>query len=133
MEPWLVSSALRGVVSQRLVRKLCPHCKTAYRPSDDELSLLGMAPGSDITFYKSEGCPECRHSGYIGRRAAFEILLLNSRLRRLVSQGADADTIFDAARQDGFTTMQESCRALVLSGVTSVQEAARVINTTADA
>ena len=133
VEPWLVSSALRGVVSQRLVRKLCPHCKTAYRPSDDELSLLGMAPGSDVTFYKSEGCPECRHSGYIGRRAAFEILLLNSRLRRLVSQGADADTIFDAARQDGFATMQESCRALVLSGVTSVQEASRVINTTADA
>ncbi len=132
VEPWLVSSALRGVVSQRLVRKLCPHCKTAYRPPDDELALLGLPAGSDVTFYKGAGCPECRHSGYIGRRAAFEILMLNSRLRRLVNQGADGDTLLAAAREDGFTTMQESCRALVLSGVTSAAEAARTINTTAE-
>lgn len=89
VEPWLVSSALRGVVSQRLVRKLCPHCKTAYRPSAEELLLLGLPEDSDVTFYKGAGCPECRHSGYIGRRAVFEILLLNSRLRRRISHGAD--------------------------------------------
>lgn len=132
VEPWLVSSALRGVVSQRLVRKLCPHCKTAYRPSAEELLLLGLPEDSDVTFYKGAGCPECRHSGYIGRRAVFEILLLNSRLRRRISHGADGDELLAAARQDGFTTLRESCRELVLAGVTSAAEAARVINTAAE-
>ena len=132
VEPWLVSSALRGVVSQRLVRKLCPHCKTAYRPSAEELLLLGLPEDSDVTFYKGAGCPECRHSGYIGRRAVFEILLLNSRLRRRISHGADGDELLSAARQDGFTTLRESCRELVLAGVTSAAEAARVINTAAE-
>ena len=132
VEPWLVSSALRGVVSQRLVRKLCPHCKTAYRPSAEELLLLGLPEDSDVTFYKGAGCPECRHSGYIGRRAVFEILLLNSRLRRRISHGADGDELLAAARQDGFTTLRESCRELVLSGGTSAAEAARVINTAAE-
>lgn len=127
-----MSSALRGVVSQRLVRKLCPHCKTAYRPSAEELLLLGLPEDSDVTFYKGVGCPECRHSGYIGRRAVFEILLLNSRLRRRISHGADGDELLVAARQDGFTTLRESCRELVLSGVTSAAEAARVINTAAE-
>ena len=64
VEPWLVASALRGVISQRLVRKICPHCKTAYQPSEEELALLGMPEDSQTTFYKGVGCPECRHTGY---------------------------------------------------------------------
>ena len=132
VEPWLVSSALRGVVSQRLVRKICPHCKRAYQPSAEELSLLGLPEDSAITFYRGEGCPECHHSGYSGRRAAFEILMINRRLRKLIADGADSDTLLAAARENGFVTMQESCRQLVLSGVTSAEEAARTINTTVD-
>ena len=68
VEPWLVASALRGVVSQRLLRKVCPHCKKGYQPSAEELALLGMPEDSHVTFYKGEGCPECHHSGYVGRR-----------------------------------------------------------------
>ena len=132
VEPWLVSSALRGVVSQRLVRKICPHCKRAYQPSAEELSLLGLPEDSAVTFYRGEGCPECHHSGYSGRRAACEILMINRRLRKLIADGADSDTLLAAARENGFVTMQESCRQLVLSGVTSAEEAARTINTTVD-
>ena len=132
VEPWLVSSALRGVVSQRLVRKICPHCKRAYQPSAEELSLLGLPEDSAVTFYRGEGCPECHHSGYSGRRAAFEILMINRRLRKLIADGGDSDTLLAAARENGFVTMQESCRQLVLSGVTSAEEAARTINTTVD-
>ncbi len=132
VEPWLVSSALCGVVSQRLVRKICPHCKRAYQPSAEELSLLGLPEDSAVTFYRGEGCPECHHSGYSGRRAAFEILMINRRLRKLIADGADSDTLLAAARENGFVTMQESCRQLVLSGVTSAEEAARTINTTVD-
>ena len=130
VEPWLVSSALRGVVSQRLVRKICPHCKRAYQPSAEELSLLGLPEDSAVTFYRGEGCPECHHSGYSGRRAAFEILMINRRLRKLIADGADSDTLLAAARENGFVTMQESCRQLVLSGVTSAEEAARTISST---
>ena len=132
VEPWLISSALRGVVSQRLVRKICPHCKTAYRPSDEELAVLGMDIGSDVTFYKGAGCPECRHSGYSGRRAVFEILMIDRTLRRLISGGADSAALADAACGSGFITMRDSCRQLVLSGVTSAEEAARTINSTVD-
>ena len=132
VEPWLVSSALRGVVSQRLVRKICPHCKRAYQPAAEELSLLGLPEDSAGAFYRGEGCPECHHSGYSGRRAAFEILMINRRLRKLIADGADSDTLLAAARENGFVTMQESCRQLVLSGVTSAEEAARTINTTVD-
>ena len=130
VEPWLVSSALRGVVSQRLVRKLCPHCKTAYRPSAEELLLLGLPEDSDVTFYTGAGCPECRHSGYIGRRAVFEILMIDAPLRRLITAGASADELADEARRHGFTTMRERCRDLVLRGETTAEEAARTISST---
>ena len=132
VEPWLISGALRGVISQRLVRKICPHCKTAYHPGEEELAMLGMEDSADVTFYKGTGCPECHHSGYIGRRAVFEMLVLNGRLRRLVNSEAGAEELTDAARENGFTSMKESCRALVLRGITTAEEAGRTINSTED-
>lgn len=68
VEPWLISGALRGVISQRLVRKICPHCKRAYKPPIEELEALGLPQDDSTVFYRGEGCPECHHTGYIGRR-----------------------------------------------------------------
>ena len=132
VEPWLISGALRGVVSQRLVRRICPHCKKPYRPGSAELSLLGLDEEANVVFYKGEGCPECRHSGYIGRRAVFEILMLNAPLRRIINAGASGEEIAAEARKHGFATMRERCRDLVLRGETTVEEAARTIGTTMD-
>jgi len=132
VEPWLVASALRGVISQRLVRKICPHCKTAYQPSEEELALLGMPEDSQTTFYKGVGCPECHHTGYIGRRAAFEILMVNREVRRLVNDDAAYDELLAAAKKNGYRTMRDSCRDLVLRGITTAEEAARTINSTLD-
>lgn len=132
VEPWLTASALRGVISQRLVRKICPHCKKGYTPEAEELALLGMKEDTDVTFYKGEGCPECHHTGYSGRRAAFEILMVSHKLRRLISQGATMDELLSAAAAEGYTTMQESCRDLVLRGITTAEEAARTINSTVE-
>lgn len=129
-EPWLVSGALRGVISQRLVRKICPHCKKAYHPDAEELAMLGLPEDSSAVFYKGEGCPECRHSGYSGRRAAFEILMVNRELRHLISDRASSDRLLTAARKNGMTTMKESCCRLVLEGITTAEEAARAINST---
>ena len=132
VEPYLIANALRGVISQRLVRRICPHCKKPYRPSDEELSLLKLPADADITFYRGEGCPECRHSGFHGRRAVFEILTVNDKLRRLISQGADYDALLKAAADTDFTSMRDNCRALVLSGETTAAEAARAIHSTID-
>lgn len=132
VEPYLIANALRGVISQRLVRRICPHCKKPYRPSDEELSLLKLPADADITFYRGEGCPECRHTGFHGRRAVFEILTVNDRLRRLISQGADYDALLKAAADTDFTSMRDNCRALVLSGETTAAEAARAIHSTID-
>ncbi len=131
VEPYLISSALRGVISQRLVRKICPHCKRAYKPDAEELEMLGLPEDSDAVFYKGEGCQECFHTGTRGRRAVFEILTLNSHLRRMVSNKADSETIKEAALQEGFVTMKENCRRLVLRGEISAAEAAKAINSTA--
>ena len=130
VEPWLISGALRGVVSQRLVRRICPHCKRAYHPASDELALLGLDDAPDLVFYKGEGCPDCHHTGYTGRRAVFEILMIDAPLRRLITAGASADELADEARRHGFTTMRERCRDLVLRGETTAEEAARTSSST---
>ena len=131
VEPYLISSALRGVISQRLVRKICPHCKKAYKPHAEELEMLGMPEDSDAVFYRGEGCQECFHTGTRGRRAVFEILTLNSHLRRMVSNKADSETVKETALREGFVTMKENCRRLVLRGDISAAEAAKAINSTA--
>jgi len=132
VEPWLISGALRGVVSQRLVRRICPHCKKPYRPTGEELAALGMDEEQEVVFYRGEGCPECGHTGYAGRRAVFEILMINARLRKLIAAGAPADELIAAARENGFATLRERCRGLVLRGVTTAEEAARTISTTVE-
>lgn len=132
VEPWLISGALRGVISQRLVRKICPHCKRAYKPPIEELEALGLPQDDSTVFYRGEGCPECHHTGYIGRRAALEILVVNSKLGHLIGRGAETEELSAAARKNGFVTMRESCQHLVLSGITTVEEAARVITSTAE-
>lgn len=132
VEPYLISSALRGVISQRLVRKVCPHCKKAYRPEAEELAMLGLPENANVPFYRGEGCHECYHTGYKGRRAVFEIFMLNGRIRRMVTEGAKYDALSRAAAETNFVTMRENCRNLVLRGEISAAEAARAINSTAD-
>ena len=132
IEPYMVSSALRGVVSQRLVRKICPHCKKAYKPDEEERNMLGIDKDADVTFYRGEGCAECRHTGNSGRTGVFEILTINKKLRSLISNGAKYDELFAAAKETDFVTMKESCRKLVLEGEISFEEAARTISSTVD-
>ncbi len=132
IEPYMISSALRGVVSQRLVRKICPHCKKAYTPDAEERELLGVAPDADVTFYRGEGCAECRHTGNSGRTGVFEILTINKKLRKLISTGANYDELLAAARETDFVTMKDSCRKLVLEGIISAEEAARTIHSTVE-
>ena len=132
VEPYMISSALRGVVSQRLVRKICPHCRKAYTPTEEEKRMVGIPENEDVTFYKGEGCQECGRTGYRGRRGVFEILTLDAALRREVANNASSEELTKTALENGFVTMKDNCRRLVLEGVTTVSEAAKAINSAAE-
>ena len=130
VEPYLVGSALKGVVSQRLVRRICPTCRTAYEASPEELEDLGLPAGPKRILYKGAGCPDCYNSGYKGRAAVFEILIISREIRDLISAGANraqVDAVLHAPGSD-FVTLQENAARMVLEGVTTVDEVNRVIN-----
>ena len=131
VEPYLVASALRGVISQRLVRRLCPHCKEAYQPSAEELQDLGIADGAGMQFYRSKGCPKCFDTGYHGRIAVFEFLPVDRAIRTMISDGSARAQIEaylkDAAQKTGFISLRDNGLRLLAEGVTSVEELLRVI------
>ena len=124
--PYLIASSLCGVVAQRLVRKNCPHCKKSYTPTQEESEALGQ----DIqTVYKSAGCHLCNFTGYSGRIAIHEIASLDKTLRKMITEGADMDTMVDYAVQNrNMRTLKDSVLELVKSGVTSVEELIKISN-----
>ena len=132
VEPYMIAGALKGVISQRLVRKICPHCRKAYTPTAEEQQLLGMQADSEAVFYRGEGCPECHHTGYSGGQAVFEILMLDQKLRKMIAEGENAAHIKETALTDGFVTMQAACHKLVLAGVTGADEAIKAMNSTVE-
>ena len=128
VEPYLIGSALRGVISQRLVRRVCPRCRVGYEPTDEELADLGVKRRPGMKFWRGEGCPDCFNTGYHGRIAVFEMLPVNRQLRRLISRGASREEIEDTLEDTGFTTLRDNVLRLVEDGTTSVEEALRVTN-----
>ncbi len=120
VEPYLVSSSLVGVVSQRLVRNICPKCKMAYRPSHSEMLMLKMEEPRNL--FKGEGCPACNFTGYKGRSGIHEILVVTREIRDLINRGATTDQLMQMAIRQGTVTLKDSCAELVLAGVTTVEE-----------
>lgn len=126
IEPFLISSSIIGVIAQRLVRKICPLCKKAYSPDGREARLLDIHEGEVPVVYKGTGCQICNGTGYKGRTAIFEIMETDKILRTMIDKGATTDEIRDMAVENGMITLRESCKKLVLKGVTTVEELARV-------
>ena len=129
VEPYLISAGLRGVISQRLVRKICSHCREEYEPTPEELALVGLTPQDGLRYYRGKGCPMCFHTGYRGRTAVFEVLVITSKLRQAISAGVTQSELSQLALEEGFKTMRDDCLALVPQGITTIEEAARTINT----
>ncbi len=125
VEPYLVASALECVMAQRLVRKLCPHCKRAQSIDDlnkaDDLGVL-----KEIQIFQAVGCRFCHGTGYSGRQAIFELMKNNHELRHLTTQKAPSMDIHAKAVQSGMQTLRQSAWNLVCSGVTSYEELMRV-------
>ena len=120
IEPFLVSSGVIGIVAQRLVRKICPRCKTSYKADYSEKTLLNI--DDSILLYKGTGCAFCSNTGYKGRTAIHEILALTKDIRELIDARATDDTIRQKSIENGMITLNECCIRLVLNGITTVEE-----------
>ena len=125
VEPYLISGAVRGIVSQRLVRKICPRCRQAYTPTEEEAALLGLSPG-EHRFYRGAGCSECFGTGYRGRTGVFEILTMTPAIRRAIHR-QDLGELEAAVEQSTFRPILENCAQLVTEGVTSLEEVIRIV------
>ena len=124
IEPYLVSSAVIGVISQRLVKELCPNCKIPYEASYSEKSLLGLDTNENITLYRPKGCNKC-NNGYKGRRAVHEVMIVNESIRQLIDNGASIDELRIAAEKQGMISLLEDSVNLALNGRTTVEEVLR--------
>ncbi len=132
VEPYLITSALKGIISQRLVRKICPACKEAYTPSSQDMEKLRLptAQAEKHTFYRGKGCPECLGIGYRGRTGVFEILVMTSDIKQKFRERAPREQLIGAIESSGFKYMIEGCRRLVFTGVTTVDEVYRILHST---
>lgn len=130
--PDIMAGNIIGIVAQRLVRRLCDHCKSAYNPEPHELKLLGLAddeprPG---VLYRPVGCEHCDFQGYRGRVAIMELLRIDSGIDELISRRATTHEIRNRARHTGFTTLADDGMRRVLDGTTSIEELGRVVDLT---
>lgn len=129
VEPYLVASALKGVFSQRLVRRICPNCRQPYNPTEEQQSELGLPYDPERVFYRGKGCPECFDTGYRGRTAVFEIFPLSIKVRRLIAKGAGREALESLLKDPsiGFVSLRENALRLVEEGKTTGDEVLRVI------
>jgi len=129
MEPYVIASALVGVVAQRLVRRLCHTCRRQYTPEAETLRALNISEqdARQFVFYKAVGCEECNHTGYRGRIAIYEVMRVSDKVRRLIAQRAGEDMVRDAAIAAGMITLGEDGLAKVKAGVTTAEELLRVV------
>ena len=125
---FLIQATVVGMVSQRLVRKICVHCKEPFEIKTSELRSLGLEMGSNgiILLYQGKGCQQCRGTGYFGRTSIFEVVPFTESLKKLTNAGAGLDTIRDQAKKEGMITLRENAMKKLIKGVTTHQEVLRV-------
>lgn len=125
VEPFLVASSVICILAQRLVRKICPECKTDYVPPPEALEHLGIPPGT--TLHRGQGCEFCRETGFIGRTGVYELMTVDDELRQLISTEASAPLIKKKALELGMYTLQQDGIRKVINGITSIDESMRVL------
>ena len=131
IESYMLATALKGVISQRLVRRVCTHCRQPYTPTADELSSLGIDPSMarDVQFYRGAGCSECFNSGYRGRIVVAEALVINRAISSAIHHATSRDELMQAVNASGFQPIIVNARDLVLRGITTTDEVFRTIYT----
>lgn len=124
IDSYLIADSAKGVIAQRLVRRLCPHCKSKRLADPEEIKLIDseMDPNETVFIYEPVGCPMCNNIGYIGRIGVYEIMEITPALKNLISKGANAEELKECALTSGMRTLRMSAAKLVLSGTTSISE-----------
>jgi len=129
---YLISSTVSGIIAQRLVKKLCPNCKEEYYPTEEEARQILSDPleikkFTQTKIYKPHGCVNCKGSGYLGRLAVLEILIINNEIRKMIAQRAHDVELEDYAVKQGMKTLKMSCLRHILEGNTSIEEHIRIL------
>ncbi len=132
VEPFLTASAVDCVLAQRLVRKLCDHCKEAYQPTDEMMRRLEFPEEAvdhwrEIRLFRATGCSRCSGTGYRGRMGIYEVMPVTEAVERLIVERKSADEIWRVAKAEGMTSLREDGLDRVLQGMTSIEEISRVI------
>ncbi|MFA5335073.1 MAG: ATPase, T2SS/T4P/T4SS family, partial [Candidatus Omnitrophota bacterium] len=130
VKSYLVSSTVQAVMAQRLVRKICQNCKEPYKPSFEELYVLGNKPGDpkaeEMQLFKGKGCKMCNYTGYKGRIGIFELLVNNDEIREMIVKRLSSYEIRDAARRNGMKLLREDGLNKVKEGITTISEVIRI-------
>nr|MBO2493258.1 type II secretion system protein GspE [Clostridia bacterium] len=126
IEPYLISASLVGVISQRLLRKVCSNCRVPYEIEPHHLAVPGFEELAGVTLYRGKGCSACNYTGYKGRVPVHEILVVSRQHRQLIAQKAPIDEIKDLSIKMGMSTLKEECIKLIRRGVTTIDEVIRV-------
>lgn len=129
---YLISSTISGIIAQRLVKKLCPNCKEEYFPTYEEARKILTDPIeiqklTQTKLYRPHGCPNCKNTGYLGRLAVLEILVINNEIRKMIAQRAHDVELEDYAVRQGMKTLKMSCLRHILEGETSIEEQVRIL------
>jgi type IV pilus assembly protein PilB len=127
IEPFLISSALAGVIAQRLLRTICPKCKEPYNPSKQALINLGLEADSNVQFFRGRGCPHCKGTGYKGRVGVYELMTINDEIRELILKQCSGPELQQAALRNGMRTLRQDSMEKILLGLTSLEECLRVL------
>jgi type IV pilus assembly protein PilB len=133
MEPYLVTSALTAALAQRLTRRLCVHCREPYEPTEAEIVSVGWTPEelfadqAHPVLYRAVGCSACSTTGYLGRKALLELLVVTEAVEHLIIEGGTADDIHRLAVEQGMVTLRQSGLRKALEGETTLEEVLRVV------
>ena len=124
VKPFLVASAVKAIMAQRLVRRICKHCTAPYTPTPDEVRLLGLDEDyiAKSTLMKGRGCSECKNTGYRGRMGIYEVFLVGEEIQHLIYAKESASTIRDAARKGGMRSLREDGLRKAAAGSTTLEE-----------
>jgi len=126
VDPFLVATAVNVAAAQRLVKRVCRHCKEPYRPSPEEVAAFAPGPAPEV-LYRGRGCRDCRNIGYAGRIALYEVFEINAQVRRMIIEGRDGDTIRSYAADTGMITLRQAGFRRVAQGLTTLEEVMAVV------
>jgi type IV pilus assembly protein PilB len=131
VEPYLISAAVNAILAQRLVRKICPHCRDKYAPTDEMKEFLMLQGLGEADCFKGKGCDRCRKTGYAGRLGIYELLVMDDNLRDIATSNPDVTQLRKYCRERGLVTLRDDGFAKVKAGLTTVDEVLRVTESAA--